>query len=371
MYNLVELKKIFQEKKILVTGHTGFKGANLLVLLKKLGVETYGYALKQDENSLYDLLVKEGNILLSEEVIDDIRNFDRLYSFIKKIMPDYILHMAAQPLVLKSYDESRYTYDVNVMGTVNLFESIKLLKKESDYYDTNKLSILNVTTDKVYENLDLEDYAFKENDKLCGHDPYANSKSCSELVTYSYRKSFFDNTNIKISTARAGNVIGGGDISENRIIPDCIKDTINNAGINIRNLNSVRPYQYVYEPLIIYLNILAMQYENDKYIGVYNIGPDKDDCMKNIDLANKFIEYWNKDLDGFKKAYLKENCSNNLENIGKEMNFLRLDNSLIKKVFGYKKIYTNDEMIEKTVLLYKRILNKQHLLDYMMEQITF
>ena len=371
MYNLEQLKKIFTGKKIFVTGHTGFKGTHLLVLLKKIGAEVYGYALKQETGSLYDILIKEDNNLLKEEVIDDIRNFDKLYSFLKKVQPDFIIHMAAQPLVLKSYEESRYTYDVNVMGTVNLLEGIKFLKQDADYYKNNKLSVLNVTTDKVYENLDLEDYAFKEEDKLCGHDPYANSKSCSELVTYSYKKSFFDNTNVKISTARAGNVIGGGDISENRIIPDCVRGTMKGEGINIRNFDSVRPYQYVYEPLIIYLNILAMQYEDDKYISTYNIGPDKEDCMKNIDLVNKFVEYWNKDLNGFNEAYIKNNSQNDKKNIGYEMKFLRLDNTLIKKILGYSKIYTNDEMIEKTIALYKMILNKKQILKYMLDEIIF
>ena len=397
MLKIGELKKYFSGKKVLVTGHTGFKGSYMCVLLKYLGAKTYGYALKPEKGSLYELLKKgvkssglvhkktanADNNLVCSEVFADIRDEKKLTSFIKKIKPDYILHMAAQPLVLLGYEKPRYTYDVNVMGTVNLMEAIQ---KTYTNKTNSPVSILNVTTDKVYENNDLSNYAFKENDKLCGRDPYANSKSCSELVTYAYEKSFFYDKNVfRVSTARAGNVIGGGDLNKDRIIPDCYRAIKNKKDMFVRNPMSIRPYQFVLEPLILYLNILAKQKVNVKYEGNYNIGPDKKDCLTTKELVTKFYEaVEDKIVDDLKSAasHLETNNKRKTANnkshykVAKviynqvknkkakhEAAFLRLDNSLIKKTFNYKEIFNMNDTMKYTAKVYLDMLQGANIFD--------
>lgn len=367
MLGINELKKIYKNKKVLITGHNGFKGTYICILLKYLGAKVYGYALKSEKNSLYDIVKKESktffpksenNNIVEDECIADIRDYKKLKEYVKKVEPDFILHMSAQALVLKSYEEPLYTYDVNVMGTANLMEAIREVFCEKK--KKTVLSVLNVTTDKVYENNDLSDYAFKENDKLCGYDPYANSKSCSELVTYSYKKSFFDNSvsDIRVSTARAGNVIGGGDMNENRIIPDCFRAVKNKTDMEVRNPDSIRPYQYVFEPLIIYLNIMAYQLEDKKYIGNYNIGPDKKSCLTTKELVDLFYIIWD---TGTKINYAKKV---DVKKAKHEATFLRLDNSLIKKVFAYKEIFKMQDTMRHTTEVYKLILEKKPILPY-------
>ena len=391
MLSINELKKYFVGKKVIVTGHTGFKGSYLCVLLKYLGAKVYGYSLKPVKNGLYDILNKdykkyakthksENLKFVEKEIFADIRDIKKASNFILSVKPDYVIHMAAQPLVIRGYEEPHYTYDINVMGTVNVLEAIRNLmkiNKNSKY----RLSFLNVTTDKVYLNSDLKNYSFKENDKLCGHDPYANSKSCSELVTYSYTKSFFDNdSRICVSTARAGNVIGGGDLNENRIIPDCYRAIKNHKTMFVRNPQSIRPYQYVLEPLILYLNILAMQNVNKKYEGNYNVGPDKKDCLTTKVLTEKFFESIfdivkthsgelvlnknNKSLkyDNKLTCDVVYNKSNSLS-LKKEAKFLRLDNKLIKKVFKYNEIFTIKKTMEYTAQIYFDMLNNNNIYE--------
>ena len=438
MYSIKELSEKFNNKKVLITGHTGFKGSYLCVLLNLLNAKVYGYALAPEKKSLYEILKKEINNknendkeknliskLVEKEVFDDIRNYDALYNFIKEVEPDFIIHMAAQPLVLEGYNNPKYTFDVNVMGTVNLLEAIRsvwanlaspnnvganLVSPDgvwANCVSPKKLSILNVTTDKVYENKDIENYKFKEDDKLMGDDPYANSKSCSELVTHSYKKSFSDeNKNITISCARAGNVIGGGDFAENRIVPDIYRAYIDNKNVELRNPNSTRPYQFVLEPLIVYLNILMYQYENiddkNKYEGCYNVGPDVEDVMTTKELAEKVCESFTKlgahavrpyESNGAHAVRPYEQVNESVgvslrarpindagnENVGadtirtkndvdaKEKKFLCLDNALIKNVFGYKKIFSNEQMIENTVKVYEGIKNKRDIIPIIKE----
>lgn len=348
MLNKNELIDFCKNKKFLITGHTGFKGAYLCILLNFLGAKIYGYALKEEKNSLFDVLDLRSK--LSAESIGDIRDFEKLHSFVSEVNPDYIIHMAAQPLVIDSYKNPKYTYEVNVIGTVNILEAIRLLQNEYNSKNINEFnlsSFLNVTTDKVYENNDLSDYAFKEEDKLCGFDPYANSKSCSELVSYSYKKSFFNESKFSISIARAGNVIGSGDISENRIVPDCNRAMLENKTMLIRNKNSIRPYQYVLEPLITYLNILLLSSVDKNKSGSYNVGPDVIDCVSTEKIVNLFFNYYEQE----KKPSIISNTSN--ETNFHESKFLRLDNSLVKKVFGFRSIYNIDKAIEITAKGYK------------------
>ena len=369
MLKISELKKYYSGKKVLITGHTGFKGSYMCVLLKYLGAKVYGYSLKPEKGSLYELLKKGEKKLVAGEMFADIRDIKKLKAFVKKVKPDYVLHMAAQPLVLKGYEEPRYTYEVNVMGTVNLMEAIRqtfsghgiLSKIHRRGEACEPISKLNVTTDKVYENNYLSNYAFKEHDKLCGRDPYANSKSCSELVTYAYEKSFFSDKNIfRISTARAGNVIGGGDLNENRIIPDCYRSIKNNKDMVIRNPKSIRPYQFVLEPLILYLNIMAMQKKNKKYEGNYNIGPDKKACLTTEVLTKKFFDAWAIHVGA--NAAVGTNAAVGASTASPhESKFLRLDNSLIKKTFNYKEIFDMDSTMKCTTKVYSDMLNKKNI----------
>lgn len=362
MLNISKLKKEYAGKKVFITGHTGFKGSYMCLLLKYLGAKVYGYSLKEEKNSLYDILKKEHKgKFTTKDIYADVRDYKKLHDAIKTIKPDYILHMAAQPLVLRGYKEPRYTYEVNVIGTLNLMDAIR------DVYGDKKrkmpVSILNVTTDKVYENNDLSNYAFTESDKLCGQDPYANSKSCSELVTFSYLKSFFQDKKIyRVSTARAGNVVGGGDMSENRIIPDCVRAIRDKKEMIIRNPHSVRPYQYVIEPLILYLNIMAYQIKSEKYEGNYNIGPDKRNCLKTGDLVTRFYDAYADILIDKKESGHIANVKildKNDKNKKHEAAFLRLDNSKIKKVFDYKEIFDMSLCMKYTAEIYYLILHKK------------
>ena len=271
----------YQGKKVLVTGHTGFKGTWLCKMLLKFGAEVTGYSLEAPTNpSLYELTDVDGKI---DSVIGDIRDFNKLLETFNRVQPEIVLHLAAQPIVRDSYKDPRYTYDTNVMGTVNILECVRLNKCVK--------SFLNVTTDKVYLNKEWV-WGYRENEELDGFDPYSNSKSCSELVTHSYKNSFFTDDRAAISTARAGNVIGGGDFANDRIIPDCVRAGIAKENIIVRNPFSTRPYQHVLEPLYAYLMIAAKQYEDINYAGYYNVGPDDGYCFKTSALVDLFVSKW-------------------------------------------------------------------------------
>ena len=251
----------YKGKKVLVTGHTGFKGSWLSKILVLAGAEVTGYSLEPPTNpNLFDMAGLDGKI---NSVIGDIRDFDKLKKVFDDFKPEIVFHLAAQPIVITSYEQPKYTYETNVMGTVNIMECVRLS-------DSVK-SVLNVTTDKVYKNNEWC-WGYRECEPLDGYDPYSNSKSCSELVTHSYKASFFDKTDIAVSTARAGNVIGGGDFADNRIIPDCVRASIAKKPIIVRNPNSTRPYQHVLEPLNAYLMIAEAQYNDKSLQGYYNVG---------------------------------------------------------------------------------------------------
>ena len=272
----------YKGKTILVTGHTGFKGTWLCKILINAGAKVVGYALEAPTNpSLFKLSNIEKDMI---SIIGDIRDYEHLKSVFDKYQPELVIHLAAQPIVRDSYKDPRYTYDTNVMGTVNILECVRLTESVK--------SFLNVTTDKVYLNDDIPNHPFKEDEPLDGYDPYSNSKSCSELVTHSYKKSFFADGRCAISTARAGNVIGGGDFANDRIIPDCIRAIEQNKEIIVRNPYSTRPYQHVLEPLYIYLEIIEKQYKDHKYEGYYNVGPDDQDCFQTGALVDLFVKHW-------------------------------------------------------------------------------
>lgn len=290
MENLVNqqfLSSAYRGRRVFLTGHTGFKGAWLMAWLHELGAMVKGYALEPEyKGCLYDHLAPLG---MAQSVIADIRNRDKLRQEIQIFQPDYIFHLAAQPLVRRSYQKPSETFDVNVVGTANLLESARGLDRPC--------TIVIITTDKVYENRE-QDILYGENDQLGGYDPYSASKACAELVVQSFRRSFFhpdtwEEHHAGIVSARAGNVIGGGDFSEDRIIPDIIRALQAGHAVEVRNPASVRPWQHVLEPLGGYLLLGAlMQQAPEKYTGAYNFGPLPDDHLTVRELAELAIQSW-------------------------------------------------------------------------------
>jgi len=322
----------FKNKKIFVTGHTGFKGTWLCKMLINAGAEMTGYALNPTTSpSLFEISGIENHI---NSVIGDIRNLESLEKAFNATQPEIVMHLAAQPLVRDSYTDPHYTYETNVMGTVNILECVRKSRCVK--------SVLNVTTDKVYQNNEWV-WGYRENDPLDGYDPYSNSKSCSELVTHSYKNSFFLDRSIAISTARAGNVLGGGDFAKYRIIPDCIKAAENKTDIIVRNPHSTRPYQHVLEPLYAYLMIVQKQYEDTKYADYYNVGPDESDYITTGRLVDLFCSKWEA-VTGKKQIWI-----NKYDGGPHEANFLKLDCSKLRSVFGWKPKWNVETTIEKTV----------------------
>lgn len=318
----------YRDKKVFITGHTGFKGSWLCKILTNVGADVTGYALKPPTvPSLFEIADIKRDI---KSVTGDIRDYKELKEAFDKAQPEIVLHLAAQPIVRDGYRNPSYTYETNVMGTVNILECIR---------NSNCVrSFLNVTTDKVYLNKEWE-WGYREDDELDGYDPYSNSKSCSELITHSYKRSFFDDGPAAVSTARAGNVIGGGDFSSDRIIPDCIRAAVRHEDIVLRNPHSTRPYQHVLEPLYAYLMIAAAQYEDKNYEGFYNVGPDDADCFQTGALADLFVKHWG---DGMKWTGCNDGGPH-------EANFLKLDSSRIRTVFGWRPRWNLDKAVEKTV----------------------
>lgn len=316
----------YKGKKVFITGHTGFKGSWLCKILTNVGAEVTGYSLNPPTSpSLFEIAKIEDDI---HSVIGDIRYLDSLKSVFDEAQPEIVLHLAAQPIVRDSYNDPRYTYETNVMGTVNICECVRKSKTVK--------SFLNVTTDKVYLNKEWN-WGYRENEELDGYDPYSNSKSCSEFVTHSYINSFFNEMGIAVSTARAGNVIGGGDFANDRIIPDCVRAAIKNDDIVVRNPFSTRPYQHVLEPLYAYLMIAAMQYEDNKYAGYYNVGPDDIDCYQTGAIVDVFVSKWGDNMKWI----------NQYDGGPHEADFLKLDCSKLKATFNWKPHWNLDTAIEK------------------------
>lgn len=328
MEKMVMDLEFYKEKKVLVTGYTGFKGTWLCKILVNAGANVIGYSLEAPTKpNLFELSGIENEM---NSIIGDIRDLNKLMDIFKECQPEIVFHLAAQPIVRDSYKNPVYTYETNVMGTVNILECVRVNECVK--------SFLNVTTDKVYHNNEWE-WGYRENEPLDGFDPYSNSKSCSELITHSYKNSFFSDKRVAISTARAGNVIGGGDFANDRIIPDCVRAAENKDTIIVRNPHSTRPYQHVLEPLYAYLMIAQKQYEDIKYSDYYNVGPDESDCITTGTLVDIFCNKYGERLTWENKF------------IGgpHEANFLKLDCSKIKRVFGWKPRWNVETAIEKTV----------------------
>ena len=336
----VTFRNFYRNKKILITGHTGFKGSWMSLLLNSLGAEVTGIGLHPNTvPSLFEILHMDEKI---NSRICDIRNLNEMMKIFDEVKPEIVIHMAAQPLVIESYKNPVYTYDVNVMGTVNICECIRTSESVK--------SFVNVTTDKVYQNNEWC-YGYREVDRLNGYDPYSNSKSCSELVTDSYTSSFFNSMDLAVSRCRAGNVIGGGDFNENRIIPDCIKYTVNHETIQVRNPNSTRPYQHVLEPVVLYLYLAMLQYENKELAGCYNIGPNESDCVTTGEICDLFVHTWQENAKWTATDY----------NGPQEANFLKLDCSKAKSVLNWNPVWDVATAIQKTVEWSKAYYDNQEI----------
>ncbi len=342
----------YKGKRVLVTGHTGFKGAWMCEALLEAGADVTGYALEPPTNpSLFRLLSLDTRM---NSVTGDIRDLGLLGKTFQAVRPEIVIHMAAQPIVRESYKNPVYTYDVNVMGTVNVLECIRLS-------DTVR-SFVNVTTDKVYKNQEWE-WGYRENEELNGYDPYSNSKSCSELVTDSYRNSFLGDRNVAISTMRAGNVIGGGDFASDRIIPDCVRAAEAGKNIIVRNPYSTRPYQHVLEPVMAYLMVAEAQYKDKSLAGSYNVGPDEHDCLATGDLVSLFCRQWNEAMEA------NITWENKSDGGPHEANFLKLDCSKIKRTFGWKPRWHVETAMHKIVEWNQEYFSDGNLLECMCRQI--
>ncbi|MFX0025181.1 MAG: CDP-glucose 4,6-dehydratase [Candidatus Hermodarchaeota archaeon] len=343
----------FKNKKVLVTGHTGFIGSWLATILNELSAEVIGYALPP--------YTEKDNFVVSKlkdritHIIGDVRNFKKISKTFKQHEPDIVFHLAAQPLVIRSYEIPRDTYEVNIGGTVNVFEAFR--KSASC-----KL-LINFTTDKVYENLELG-RGYNESDKLGGYDPYSSSKACSELITTAYRNSYFNPEKKKnskfISSVRCGNVIGGGDWQKDRLIPDCMRAILNNQEILVRNPDSIRPWQYVLEPIRGLLMLtMKMWEESPIFSSAWNFGPDKDSIFSVREIIDKIIKCFGK---GKYKA-----ASNQVSDDFHETKLLLLDSSKANRYLGWYPKITIDESIK---FLCKWYREKNPNYDFNLKQIN-
>lgn len=318
----------YSGKRVFITGHTGFKGAWLCKLLTNYGAVVTGYSLEPPTNpSLFEIAGIERDV---RSVIGDVRDYKSLKAAFDEARPEIVLHLAAQSIVREGYKDPARTYETNVMGTVNILECLR--------GSGCVRSFLNVTTDKVYFNQERE-RGYREDEALDGRDPYSNSKSCSELITHSYRSSFFAGGPTAISTARAGNAIGGGDFAKDRIIPDCVRAALRHEDVVVRNPFSTRPYQHVLEPLYAYLLICAMQYQDSQYAGSYNVGPDDADCFRTGALAELFAGKWGGGMKWVSR------CDGGPYEAG----FLKLDCSKLKAAFGWRPRWSLETAVEMVV----------------------
>ena len=336
------IKDIYKNKKVLITGHTGFKGSWLSLWLLELGAKVIGYSLEPPtETNLFESINLKNRIT---HVFGDIRDEDCLLSVFEKHHPEFVFHLAAQSLVKRSYTEPKLTYETNIMGTINILESIR---------KTNSVrACVIVTSDKCYDNKEWV-YGYRETDPMGGYDPYSSSKGCAELIVAAYRNSFFNpedyskSHRVVLSSARAGNVIGGGDWAEDRLIPDCIRTLSKKQEITIRASRATRPWQYILEPLFGYLLLAALMYEyGAKYSDSWNFGPDDEKIITVEELVKLAIRYWGKG------SYKLDNLQH-----PHEASLLKLDTSKARTLLGWKPIYNINKTIKRTINWYKNFYN--------------
>lgn len=329
----------YNGKKVLLTGHTGFKGSWMLTWLHLLGAEVKGYALPpENKNDLYNLIAGDN---WCDSVLNDIRKADEIKKVVDDFQPDFIFHLAAQALVRFSYENPLYTFETNAIGTANILDAVRSLAKPC--------VVVIVTTDKVYENKEIN-YPYQEEDKLGGYDPYSASKAATEIVTSSYRNSFFNPEKFSqhhksVASARAGNVIGGGDRAKDRIIPDIIRAFENNEPVMLRNPLSIRPWQHVLEPVSGYLLLGAkMAEEPSQYCSPWNFGPQNDDVLTVQQVADEAIRVWG----------VGEYTINQQTGQPHEAGILKLDISKSTNELGWKPKMNSAEAIDKTISWYRR-----------------
>lgn len=346
MYN-----NIYRNKKVFITGHTGFKGSWLSIWLQTLGAKVCGYSLKPNTNpSMYRELDIENKI--EKSIIGNILDYEKLEDSINDFQPEIIFHLAAQPIVRLSYKEPKLTYETNVIGTLNVLEVARKCKSVKAF--------VNVTTDKCYENKEIA-RGYKEDEPMGGYDMYSSSKGCVEIMSSSYRRSFLqEEDSMSMATARAGNVIGGGDWAEDRLIPDCIRYINQNKAIEIRNPIAVRPWQHVLEPLSGYLLLGQKLLETGKdYAEGFNFGPNEESVLKVSEVAQKIIDNYNK---GEVIVHKKDNLH--------EANLLMLNIEKSKTVLNWTPTYTANEAIKETVEWYKHFYAKDtDMYQYTIQQI--
>ncbi len=329
---LLPIGEFYKGKRVLITGHTGFIGSWLTKWLDMMDADICGCSLDPPtEPNMYELLHLSENI---RDVRLDVRDYESLYSAVKDFAPEIVFHLAAQPLVLKSYEDPIATIETNVVGTANLLECVRKVG------NTNVIIVM--TSDKVYQNEEWV-YPYRETDPLGGRDPYSASKSCADIIVNSYRESFFKDSGVGVSTIRAGNVIGGGDWAPHRIVPDIVAGILNNAPIQIRNPDSIRPWQFVLEPLSgIFLLVEKMYSNQAKYSGAWNFGPEQKKLVTVRDLTHRFVKYWGSGEYEFQN---NNDC--------KEANYLQLDISRAMTELGWRPIYDFENAIKNTVDWYK------------------
>lgn len=361
-----EILKFYKGKKVFITGNTGFKGSWLTHILLNAGAIVTGYSLKPSTDPNLFTIVGLGDREGLNQVYADVRDLNEMKRVFQTAQPEMVFHLAAQPIVRDSFKDPVNTYSTNVIGTVNVCEAIRTTMNELGVPCVR--SFLNITTDKVYKNKEWC-WGYRETDELDGFDPYSNSKSCAELVTHSYQNSFFIDADIRVSTARAGNVIGGGDFSNDRIIPDCIRSIMQaengKAVLNVRNPYSIRPYEHIFEPLFAYLMIVKAQYENIMYAAYYNVGPDDIDCISTGNLATLFTTLWNKNCMPPKSIWVNKAE----KEAPHEANFLKLDCSKLKTVFGWQPRWHIEDAIKQTINWTKVWLNGENIKEEMDREI--
>lgn len=354
MENLVNpTPQFWKDKKVLLTGHTGFKGSWLTAALLDFGAKVSGIALPPDASqpSLFNLLGLEQKI---DHYFTDIREFAEVDAIVKKVQPEIVIHMAAQALVLPSYEDPVSTYSTNIMGTVHLLEACR---------KSNSVQcIINVTSDKCYENKEWL-WAYREDEPMGGYDPYSNSKGCSELVTSAYRRSFFKEKGIHHASARAGNVIGGGDWADNRLIPDFIRAIGAGDEIEIRNPNAIRPWQHVLEPLSGYLALAEKLYGSEDYAEGWNFGPFDENAKPVSHLANKIVDIWGSDA----KVKMPDPSASN--SFPHEAKYLKLDSSKARALIGWNPRLNLDQTLEWTLEWYSHWMNKGDVVEKTHQQI--
>ena len=345
------MQEFWQGKKVLITGHTGFKGSWLAFWLDLLGAEVCGFSLAPDSQpNLFENLQLESKIL---SVIGDVRDLENFQKTLESFQPEIVLHLAAQSLVRRSYREPVDTYTTNVIGTINILEAVR----KNDFVK----SIVIITTDKVYENKEWH-WAYRENERLGGFDPYSNSKACAELAVSSYRNSFFAESDCLIATARAGNVIGGGDWSEDRLLPDVFRSLIFGDKLEIRNPASIRPWQHVLEPLAGYLKLAQKLYEGEKsFSDAWNFGSEDADAKPVGWILEKIKNVWNGDVN-WEISQAKQ---------PHEAKLLKLDSTKAKNELNWLPKLNLEDAINLTAEWYQGFKDKKDLIELTKSQIEF